>query len=239
MRYLRNAYTYRILDASDKILGKRVKDLVLKNDNVDYESCADSLQKSLIDSLSDLDSDYVLILFDDLLIYKLTDDFIKASIKLLNKYKPLNCIFFDLCDPEIVNDKVILRLSNSDSYKRKKKWLTQDKIDGYNFNIYYTYRHRYPFFLNSAIVDRKKYIKKLLWYYNNISENNPHAVEMAAADYKGPGFLYIAIPEDVLKVDIDFNRSAITSNRPYDPNAKILYNKLSQNLNEDRLTIDL
>ena len=166
---------------------------------------------------------YCLTLFDDFPIVGLTEKVLRGSCALLKDFEKLvNVVLIEAIDDydidheaKAVNFKKQLELE-----RRNIKPLGIVEYFGQKFAIWENFH--FGFFFSTSIVPTKDHAKRLKWYLDNISSDNPHKIELAGHKRRGPVYDYIAVPLGVYRFDLDFEHTEI-SIRPPVKKAEELY----------------
>ncbi len=149
------------------------------------------------------------MLFDDQPIIGLSDEFLKASVSLLQDYQGLIDIILieDLTKQNIISQEncAVFELKNLYFKNLGKEPVATVKYGEFSFALVKNFH--YGFFFNTIVGRTSDYVKRLEWFRENISPNNSNLIELAGSKYLGPSYRYLAIPLDVFMVNIDFSHT--------------------------------
>lgn len=223
---------FKIADASDLEYARKIENILQQYNGlkIEYSNKSERLNSAYHSILSTSNESYFCMVFDDFPIIGMTLEFIKASCKLLSDFDGL----VDLIFMEHVSHSYIDHANKMIYYTQKGRALMKHKKDivgvvtynGYRFAIVKNFY--YGFFFNTIIARSKQYSEKLFWYMNHVDHNSPHSIELAGSLRIGPIYNYIAIPIEVINMDLDYSHTE-TSIRKSLNHAEELYKAFTEN----------
>lgn len=228
-----NNLSMRVADASPEGFFESNREFLNKFSKIKAESLPIKarLTASYKELLKNAPEKYFCMLFDDMPIIGMSDEFLTASIALLNDFENLVSVVLAEQITEFAEDKekktITFKQSDLEFILKDKKPVGIVKYGKFSFAILENNYH-YGFFFNTLIAPCKDYLDKLEWYMNNVSQESPHKIELAGMRGKGPVINFIAVPLDVFMVDIDFAHSD-TSIRGVGENTKRVFEDLQNN----------
>lgn len=208
---LKTTYPIHIYDASSTKMSQKIKNEFNSYPTIlpEYNSKPElSFPERLQEYFYKHNRSNFLMLFDDQLIYNMTDKHIQAGEALLSKFSGLvDIIYFGQIQVKAIehaNSCILLSKKQSIIEKFKKNKLIDITIYGIKFGIYKN--ESYGFVFNTIMGNSKRYSKSLNWYIRNISQESPQEIELSTyySIKRGPVYEYIAIFENSFMIDLDY-----------------------------------
>lgn len=228
----------KVADASETGYSAKAREILNlhKEISLEYSNKKEGLNTSYYSLLSSSDEPYFGMAFDDLPIIGMTEEFIAATCQLLNDFQGLvDMLYIEDVMYENIDDnnrKVYYRHSSRNIMKNKDCIVGVVKYGKYKFAIVKNFY--YGFFFNTIIAQNKDFTRRLFWYMKNIDRDSPHQIELASSLMIGPIYNYIALPLEVINMDMDYSHTDISIRKPLDKAVK-LYHALKNNYEVEAL----
>ncbi len=218
LKNFNSSIKFKVSDASDSEWAKKNHEILLEHKGLalEYQNKKERLNLAYQNMLSDSDETFFGMVFDDFPIIGMTDEFIKASCSLLADFNGL----VDLTYMEGVTHDNINNETKTVYYKHGDRTILKHQKDILGVVTYNNYRFAivrnfcYGFFFNTIIARTKQYAEKLLWYMNNVDYSSPHKIELAGSLRIGPIYNYIAVPLEVINMDLDYSHTDTSIRKP-------------------------
>ena len=227
-----NPIKLKVSDASDSEYALKNQEIFVdyKGLNLEYTNKKERLNSAYQNMLSTSDESFFGMVFDDFPIIGMSPEFIKACCKLLKNFEGL----VDLIYMEGVTHDTIDTKTKTVYYKHADRTILKHRNDILGVVSYNNYRFAivknfcYGFFFNRIIARTRQYAEKLLWYMENVDYNSPHKIELAGSLRIGPVYNYIAIPLEVINMDLDYSHTDTSIRKPAQK-AEELYKAMTDN----------
>lgn len=218
LKNFNSSIKFKVSDASDPEYAAKNHEILLEHKGLtlEYQNKKERLNAAYQNMLSSSIETFFGMVFDDFPIIGMTDEFVKASCSLLTDFNGL----VDLIYMEGVTHEKIDDATKTIYYKHADRTILNHKEDILGVVTYNNYRFAivknfcYGFFFNTIIARTKQYAEKLLWYMNNVDYSSPHKIELAGSLRIGPIYNYIAIPLEVINMDLDYSHTDTSIRRP-------------------------
>lgn len=232
LRNVSSSIKFKVSDASDPEWAAKTYDILLEHKGLvlEYQNQKERLNSAYQNMLSNSDETFFGMIFDDFPIIGMTSEFINASCNLLTDFNGL----VDLIYMEGVTHDNINNETKTVYYKHTDRTILKHQKDILGVVTYNNYRFAivknfcYGFFFNTIIARTKQYAEKLLWYMNNVDYSSPHKIELAGSLRIGPIYNYIAIPLEVINMDLDYSHTDTSIRKPAQK-AEELYKAMTKN----------
>ena len=213
LRHLRNSgVSLKILDSSpEEYIAQNQSFYEQLGLKLSYRTSSAKLTAAYIDLLTYSDKPYFYMAFDDFVSLNMQPQFLNSAAQLLKDFAGLvDCILIDPPTAYRVDDQEKIfyyDLNSLDALRKADSLLGIVNYGNWRFAIVRNFH--YGFFFNTIVANRQDYLRRLTWYVNNVSPS-AHYIELAAAKKIGPVYKFLAIPLDVVQLDLDFEHTQIS-----------------------------
>jgi len=180
--------------------------------------------------LTEQNQPYCLTIFDDFPITNLTSSLLLAGCRLLEDFAGMVDVVLieQVLDYKLDDQNKLILIELKDLEFRIGHIVPLGIVEYFGHKFAIIENFHYGFFFSTVLVSTKDHARRLKWYLDNISAENPHKIELAGSLRRGPIYRYIAVPLEAFKLDLDFEHTEI-SIRPAVVEAKKLYEALKNN----------
>jgi hypothetical protein len=176
---------------------------------IDYNVSNLKLPPALLNLLGKAAEKYFLMFFDDQPIVGLTAEFLAASCSLLSDFAGLvDLIYISDAPKQIINHAnktLIYNMADLIFRVRGVKPLCTVAYGNYSYAIIPNVLC--GFFFNTIIAPAADYRRRLKWYADRVSANDPTEIEIVGSQYQGPVYHFLAVPLSVFQINIDYSHT--------------------------------